>query len=140
MAILTELADIRRVLLEYRRIAVLGAHPNEYKAAYYVPKYLASAGYEIYPVNPVYTGQMLFGKEIIPKLSGLQQAVDIVNIFRRSDALDSHLPEILALQPRPKLAWFQLGISNDEVAKALSEAGIEVIQNRCMLADHQRVL
>jgi uncharacterized protein len=140
MTLLTDNDSIRRVLRENQTIAVLGAHLKESKAAYYVPSYLHGAGYELYPVNPVYAGKTLFGKTIARSLLELATPIDLVNVFRRSEAFPEHLPDILAMQPLPKVVWLQLGIRHDEAARQLLEAGIEVIQDRCMLADHQRLL
>ena len=140
MAILTDIDAVKRTLLEHRAVAVLGAHLKEQKAAYYVPKYLEGEGYEIYPVNPVYAGQTLFGREVVSNLSDLEAPIDIVDVFRRAEGLPEHVDDILAMDPPPKVVWFQLGIRNDEVAERLSDAGLDVIQSRCMLADHQRLL
>ena len=140
MAILTDIDAVKHTLLEHRTVAVLGAHPKEHKAAYYVPKYLEGEGYEIYPVNPVYAGQTLFGREVVSSLRDLETPIDIVDVFRRAENLPEHVDDILAMDPPPKVVWFQLGIRNDEVAQRLSNAGLDVIQSRCMLADHQRLL
>jgi predicted CoA-binding protein len=140
MTILTSVEQIRNVLTQNRVIAVLGANVREEKPAYYVPRYLEGAGYEVHPVNPVYTGRTLFGREVKTKLPDLDVAVDIVNVFRRSQDLPAHVDEILAMNPRPKVVWFQLGIQNNEVAQSLSDAGIDVVQNRCILVDHQRLI
>lgn len=140
MPILTKIDDVVRVLRESETVAVLGAHVNEGKAAYYVPRYLDAEDYDIYPVNPTYADKTLFDKEVVDTLAELRDPIDIVDIFRRSEHLPDHIDDILAMNPLPKVVWFQLGIRNDEVAKKLSEAGIEVIQDRCMLADHQRLL
>ena len=139
MSILTKTKDVVRVLQTSKRVAVLGAHTNESKAAYYVPRYLDANSYKVLPVNPVFAGQTLFGETVREDLSGLGN-IDVLDIFRRSEALPEHLDDILAMNPHPKVVWLQLGIRNDEVAKQLSEAGIEVIQDRCMLADHQYLL
>jgi predicted CoA-binding protein len=129
--------DVARVLRESRTVAVLGAHPDAAKASYYVPAYLKEHGYEIFPVNPRYAGTTLHGAVVRATLAELPGPVDIVDVFRRTGDLPAHLPELLAC--RPRLVWFQLGIRNDEVAKALVDAGIDVIQDRCMLADHRRL-
>ena len=139
MAILTEIDDVKRVLLESETVAVLGANVKESKAAHYVPKYLYGEGYTIYPVNPVHEGKTLFGEPFVANLRDLQRPVDVVDVFRRSEALPEHVEDILAMEPRPKVVWFQSGIRHDEVAQRFSEAGIDVIQSRCMLADHQRL-
>ncbi|HEX7022662.1 MAG TPA: CoA-binding protein [Trueperaceae bacterium] len=140
MAILHEPEDVRNVLRESRNIAVLGADVREHRPAYYVPAYLADAGYAIYPVNPVHQGRILFGEPTLPTLASLEAAIDIVDVFRRSEHLPDHVDDILAMEPLPKAVWFQQGIRNDEVAEKLSAAGIDVIQDRCMLVDHQRLL
>ncbi len=140
MAVLTNIEDVKRVLKESKHIAVLGGHPKESKAAHYVPRYLKLNDYEIHPVNPVYEGDVLFETETLGSLNKLEQPIDVVDVFRRSEHLPSHVEDILAMQPLPKVVWFQLGIRNDEVAEQLSAAGIDVIQDRCMLADHQYLL
>lgn len=140
MAILTTPEAVKRALETYRNVAVLGAHRTESKAAHYVPKYLQAQGYEIYPVNPVFEEEELFGRKVVVELSALTEPVEVVNVFRRSEHLPDHVADILRLEPLPKLVWLQLGIHHDEVARELSAAGIDVIQNRCMLADHQRLL
>lgn len=129
----------RAALEQSRKIAVLGAHPERSKAAHYVPRYLESVGYELYPVNPTCLGTTLFGKPVVASLRELSEAVDAVVVFRRSEHLPAHVPEVLALEPLPKFAWFQLGIRHDEAAQRLEAAGIQVIQNRCMMIDHQRL-
>jgi uncharacterized protein len=137
MPIVTKLDDVKRILRESKTVAVLGAHTNVSKAAYYVPRYLDSRNYEIFPVNPVFAGEEIFGKVTVSSLTELTTAIDLVDVFRRSEALPNHVADILGMKPLPKVVWFQLGIQNDEVAQQLSKAGIKVVQNRCTLADHQ---
>lgn len=140
MAILTDLDDVKHALETYTKVAVLGAHTKASKAAYYVPQYLQDNGYDVYPVNPVFAGKSLFGREVVTELADLTEPVEVVDVFRRAEHLPNHLDDILRLTPSPQLVWLQLGIRNDAFARALSEAGIDVIQSRCMLADHQRLL
>jgi uncharacterized protein len=137
MSIVTKSNDVKRILQESKTIAVLGAHHDVSKAAYYVPRYLQSRGYEIFPVNSVFAGQDILGRQTLSKLSDLTTPIDIVDIFRRSEVIPEHLGDILAMKPLPKVVWLQLGIQNDEAAQQLSDVGIEVVQNRCTLADHQ---
>lgn len=134
---LTTQKEIRRVLTEARTVAVLGAHTVTAKPAHYVPDYLHGQGYRILPVNPVFAGQTLWGETVRGSLADLGEPVDVVDIFRRSELLPPHVADILAMEPRPRLVWLQLGIRNDSVTRELSAAGIEVIQDRCMLADHR---
>ena len=132
------MTDIVRILTETRTIAVLGAHPEPHRAAHYVPAYLKAQGYDIIAVNAVKAGSALFGSTVLASLTEADRPVDMVDVFRRSDALPGHLDEILSMKPLPKVVWFQQGIVNDEVAAALRAHGIEVVQDRCTLADHRR--
>ncbi len=126
------------VLSEARTIAVLGAHVRPDKPAFYVPDYMAAQGYAMLPVNPAFAGQELWGVRFSPTLGELSTEVDVINVFRRSEALADHLDDFLAVSPRPRWVWFQLGVRNDSVAGELEAAGITVIQDRCLLADHRR--
>ncbi len=132
-------ARIREILSGSPTIAVLGIHHEPEKAAFYVPEYLHDEGYRILGVNPVFAGQTLFDAPVRATLAELTEPVDLVDVFRRSDAVADHVEDILAMKPRPKVVWLQLGIKNDDAAKILEASGIVVIQNRCTLADHQRL-
>lgn len=134
---LTEERDVRRVLEGARVVAVLGAHSDPGRPAHYVPAYLERQGARILPVNPMLAGQALFGAPVRASLVELGEPVDVVDVFRRSDALAGHVDEILGMTPRPRVVWFQSGIRDDAVAARLVAAGIEVVQDRCMLADHR---
>jgi predicted CoA-binding protein len=128
---------IRTILETSPTVAVLGIHADSFKPAHYVPAYLHEQGYRILGVNPDFAGQEMFGSVVVPTLADLTEPVDLVDVFRRPTALPDHLPELLAL--KPPVVWFQLGIRNEEVARQLEAAGIEVVQSRCTLADHQRM-
>ena len=138
MPILTSDETIRSVLETARTVAVLGAHPEPRKAAHYVPLYLHEHGYRIVPVNPRYTDRTLFGETPRDSLTDLDERIDVVDVFRRSEHLPAHAEEILAMRFRPKVVWLQQGIRHDEVARELAEAGIDVVQDACMLALHKR--
>lgn len=127
----------KEILQQAQVVAVLGAHPDASRPAHYVPAYLAAMGYTVLPVNPMCAGQQLFGQAVVAELPELTQPVDVVDVFRRSELLDAHLQEILAMQPLPRWVWLQSGVRNDGVAQALRERGIGVVQDRCMLADHR---
>jgi predicted CoA-binding protein len=130
---------IREILESSPTIAVLGVHHEPEKAAFYVPEYLHDEGYRIIGVNPKFTDQTLFGSKVVATLSEIAEPVDLVDVFRRAEDIPKHVEDILAMKPRPKVVWFQLGIKNEDAAKILESAGIIVIQNRCTLADHQRL-
>lgn len=134
---LTRRDDIEALLREARTIAVLGAHVEPARAAFYVPDYLRARGYRVLPVNPTLFGRTLWGEPVRRRLGDIDEAVDLVDVFRRPAALPEHLADILAMSPRPRAVWFQLGIRNDAVARALVDAGIDVVQDRCTLADHR---
>jgi predicted CoA-binding protein len=120
-------------------VAVLGAHTSPEKPAFYVPDYLAGQGYRIVPVNPAFAGKReAWGEPFRARLDEIAEPVDIVDVFRRSEAVIDHVDEILAMQPLPRLVWLQSGIRNDDAAARLRAAGIDVVQDRCTLADHRR--
>jgi len=132
--------EVTRVLSQSRVIAVLGAHDEAGRAAFYVPDYLFEQGYRILPINPALAGRELWGEKVRRSLGELAgEQVDLVDVFRRPEALPGHLDELLAMKPAPKAIWFQLGIRNDAVAAKLVAAGIDVVQDRCTLADHRRL-
>jgi predicted CoA-binding protein len=126
---------IRRILEQARSIAVLGATTKSHKAGFYVPDYLLSQGYRVFPVNPRLVGEELFGRPVVATLGDLSEPVDLVNVFRRPEHLPMHLDQLLAL--KPAVVWMQLGIRHDGVAAVLEEAGIEVVQDACTLAEHR---
>ena len=132
-------AQLRDMLTSSPTIAVLGVHHEPEKAAFYVPEYLHDEGYRIIGVNPMLKDQVLFGEKVRGALAEIAEPVDLVDVFRRSELIPAHVEDILAMSPRPKVVWFQLGIKNDDAAHILEAAGITVVQNRCTLADHQRL-
>ena len=138
--LLTRPDQIRDLLAETRRIAVLGIKPESHagQPAFYVPAYLASAGFEIIPV-PVYYPEAtrILGQKVYRTLAEIPGEIDLVDVFRKSQDVPKHLDDLLA--KKPKAVWFQSGIRNDEVAEALAKAGIKVVQNRCLMVDHRRV-
>ncbi|MDB5988203.1 MAG: O-acetylhomoserine sulfhydrylase / O-succinylhomoserine sulfhydrylase [Nevskia sp.] len=131
--------QIRALLMGTQRIAVLGIKTEAQvdQPAFYVPQYLVRAGFEVIPV-PVYypDAREILGQPVYRRLLDIPGTVDLVDVFRRGPDIDQHLDDILA--KRPKAVWFQLGIRNDAVARKLSEAGIDVVQDRCLMVDHRQ--
>jgi uncharacterized protein len=131
--------QIKALLRDTHRIAVLGIKTEEQSGqpAFYVPEYLAHAGLEVVPV-PVYYPEVkeILGQPVYRKLADVPGSIDLVDVFRRPNDLAAHVEDILA--KKPKAVWFQLGIQNDEVATKLAQAGIKVVQNRCLMVDHRR--
>lgn len=136
---LFEDADLRTLFQEARTIAVLGAHPEGSRAASYVPAYLHRVGYRVIAVNPLFAGVTMFGEATRATLAEIEAPVDLVNVFRRPDALMDHLPDLRAMTPRPRAVWLQLGISHGGFAHELRALGLDVVQNRCASVDHRRL-
>lgn len=132
-------AGIRRLLDTTRIIAVLGIKTAEsHQPAYYVPQYAKRAGYQIVPV-PVYYPDVteILDAPVYRSVSSVPGPVDMVNVFRRPQDIDAHVDDILAKQP--KSVWFQQGIRNDAAAERFARAGIDVVQDRCLLVELRNV-
>ncbi|HSE94259.1 MAG TPA: CoA-binding protein [Methylomirabilota bacterium] len=138
--LVTSTEEVAGIVRGCRRIAVLGIKTEAQRAkpAFYVPAYLAAHGYDIIPV-PVYYPETtaILGRPVYRSLAAVPGPVDMVNVFRRPADIPPHLPDILAA--RPRVVWLQLGIRHDRAAEALARAGIEVVQDRCLLVEHQRL-
>src|SRR5437588_9176920 len=137
--LITDTKGIQELISQTRTIAVLGikTEAQSDQPAFYVPKYMQSAGFKIIPV-PVYYPDVteILGENVYRKLSDIPEEVDLVNVFRRPQDVPPHLDDLLAA--KPKAVWMQLGISHMVVAEALAKAGIKVVQDRCLMVDHRR--
>ena len=119
-----------------KKIAVIGMSRHSIKAAHFVPKYLSEQGFDITPVNP--TANEILGKKCYPDISSVEHSIDIVDIFRPSEQV---LPVVQnAIKKKPKVIWLQEGIHNEEAENLAREHGIDIVFNRCMLAEHQRLM
>lgn len=129
-------AEIRELLKNTKRIAVVGIKMEAFQPAYYVPKYMQDANFEIIPV-PVYYPEAteILGEKVYRKLTDIPGEIDLVNLFRRSSDVPKHLEDILA--KKPKAVWMQSGIYNSEVAETLAKAGIKVVQDLCLMVEHR---
>src|ERR1051326_6822521 len=138
--LINDAAGIARAIHETKTIAVLGIKPESHadQAAHYVPAHMAAAGYAVIPV-PVYYPEVteILGRKVVRKLADIDGAVDMVNVFRRPNDIPQHVDDILA--KKPKYVWFQLGIRNDAAAQQLAEAGIKVVQDRCLMVEQGRL-
>lgn len=139
--ILTTDAEVAELLRETRRIAVLGIKPEDHggQPAYYVPKYMQAAGYEIIPV-PVYYPEIteILGEKVYRRLADIPGDIDMLNIFRRSKDIFQHVDAIL--ERKPKSVWLQLGIRDDDAAERFAKAGIKVVQDLCLMVEHRALL
>ena len=132
-------AEIRALLERTRRIAVLGIKTAESgQPAYYVPEYAHRAGFDVVPV-PVYYPDVkeILGRPVYRTVSAVPGDVDLVNVFRRPRDIDAHVDDILA--KRPKAVWFQSGIVNDAAAERFARAGIDVVQDACLMVELRRI-
>ncbi len=130
--------QIEALLSRTKRIAVLGMEKDENydRPAYYVPKYMMNAGFEIIPVPVKYAGlQQVAGLKAYQSVSEIPGDIDLVNVFRRAGDIPKHVDDIIT--KNPKAVWFQLGIRNDLAAEQLARAGIQVVQDRCLMVDHR---
>jgi len=124
-----------RKFYSLKNIAVIGISKHPEKAAHYVPKYLAEKGYNIIPVNP--TADKILDKKCYREIAEVPDSIDIVDVFRPSEEV---LPVVReAVKKNPKVIWLQEGIHNPEAEELARKAGIEVVFNRCILAEHQRL-
>jgi predicted CoA-binding protein len=133
-------AGLTRILHEARSVAVLGAKTGRGEPAFYVPDYLARQGYRLSLINPTLAGTRVLDTTVVATLADLPGPVDLVDVFRRPEFLPGHATEILALPWRPAVVWFQLGIRNDAAAERLAREGIRVVQDRCMMPEHRRLV
>jgi predicted CoA-binding protein len=126
--------ELRRLLAETRRIAVLGIRSERFadRPAFYVARYMAEAGYEVVPV-PVYEPEVteILGQPVYRSITEVPGEIDMVDVFRRAEDIPRHVNDILA--KRPKSVWFQLGIRNDSAAEEFARAGIKVVQDECLM-------
>ena len=138
--LVTSPEGIARLVQECRRIAVLGIQPESRRdrAAFYVPEYMARQGYDIVPV-PVYYPELteILGRPVYRSLRDVPGPIDMVNVFRRSVDVPPHVSDLLAV--RPRAVWLQLGIRHDGAAAELAQAGIQVVQDHCLLVEHRRL-
>ncbi len=139
--LVSDRARIRELLAGTRTIAVLGikTEAQATQPAFYVPRYLASVGFEVIPV-PVYYPEVthILGHQVYRKLVDIPGEVDLIDVFRRAEDIPSHVEDILA--KKPKAVWLQSGIRHDAVAEKLAQAGIQVVQDRCLMVDHRSLL
>jgi len=119
-------------------IAVLGIKAGERDEAHRVPRYMQNAGYRIVPVNPKL--ERVLDEPVAARLAAIDEPFDLVNVFRDARHLPAHVDEILALPRHPAAVWFQLGIRDDASAARLAAAGLDVVQDRCLMVEHRRLL
>ncbi|MBU4185779.1 MAG: CoA-binding protein [Desulfobacteraceae bacterium] len=133
--IITEDSEIKQILTNSKNIAVLGLSPKPERDSHSVAKFLKEQGYKIIPVRP--KQKEILGEKVYSSIEDINEPVDIVNVFRNSSQIMPHANE--AIRIKPKVFWMQLNIENYEAAELLTKAGIDVVMNRCIRVDHDRL-
>ena len=133
--------NLRRVLKRTKVVACVGVSPNPVRPSYFVARYLGLKRFRVIPVNPGHAGQRLFGETVMPDLTAIPKTakVDLVDIFRRPDAVPAIVDEALEHLPDLRTIWMQIGVRNDAAAAKAEARGIEVIQDRCPKIEYQRL-
>jgi len=121
---------LRNILNSVRTVALVGASNNPVRPSFFVLKYLIDKGYELYPVNPGLAGKEILGRPVFADLKSVPVAIDMVDIFRNSEAALAITREALVLDPLPKVIWMQLSVRNDEAARLAEARGVAVVMNR----------
>ena len=124
-------------IYELKNIAVVGMSKNEEKAGHFVPKYLIQNGYNVIPVNP--TVSEVLGRKSYSTITDIPERVDIVDIFRKSEDVPPIVDDAIHKKDQIKVIWMQEGIYSEEAEKKAKENGLEVVFNRCMMAEHRRL-
>jgi predicted CoA-binding protein len=136
MAIVDDIAGLRRILAQTRTLAVVGLSAQWYRPSYFAAKYMQDHGYRIIPVNPRY--DEVLGERCYPDVRAIPEPVDLVDCFRRAEDIPPIADAAIAIGA--KVLWMQLGIVNDEAARRASDAGLDVVMNRCVKIEHARLL
>ncbi len=131
---------IADILRSVHRIALVGASPKPERPSHKVMAFLLSRGYEVFPVNPGQAGKEILGRRVHATLADIPESVDMVDIFRNSEAAGGVVDEALQLDPLPQVIWMQLGVRNDEAARRAEAAGLKVVMNRCPKIEISRLL
>jgi uncharacterized protein len=131
-----DIPGLRRILSRARTIAIVGLSANWYRPSYFAAKYMQDHGYRVIPVNPNYTE--ILGEKCYPDVASIPETVDVVDCFRKPDEMPALAREAAA--KGAKVLWMQLGISNDEAARIASDAGLDVVDNRCVKIEHARLM
>jgi len=132
---------IAGILQEARSFAMVGASANTRRPSYFVLKYLLAKGYAVFPINPGHEGGEILGRKVFARLAALEEPVDVVNIFRNSEAALGIVRDTIALKDKlgVKVIWMQLGVRNDEAAALAEKAGLKVVMNRCPKIEYGRL-
>jgi predicted CoA-binding protein len=130
---------LRDILRRAKVVAVVGVSMNPLRPSYFVARYLGLRGYRIIPVNPRHAGERLFGEVVMENLTAIEGPVDMVDIFRRSEAVPEIVDEALAVFPDLQAIWLQIGVEHAAAAVKAEARGVPVVQNLCPKIEYQRL-
>jgi predicted CoA-binding protein len=138
---MTQYSDsmLRDILTRTKVVAVVGVSDNPVRPSYFVARYLKLRGFRVIPVNPMKAGVALFGETVVGSLSDITAPVDMVDIFRRSDAVPGIVDEALEALPHLRTIWMQIGVEHEQAAAKAQARDLSVIQNRCPKIEYQRL-
>ena len=132
-------AELRNVLGAVKTVAIVGISTNPARPSYFVGRYLGLKGYTVIPINPGHAGKTLFGKTIIDDLENVSQSVDMIDIFRKSEAVPEIVDQVLEKFQNLKCIWMQIGVQHEAAAAKARARGVTVIMNRCPKIEYQRL-
>ncbi len=132
-------AELRKVLGAVKTVAIVGISANPARPSYFVGRYLGLKGYTVIPINPGHAGKTLFGKTIIDDLENVSQSVDMIDIFRKSEAVPEIVDQALEKFQNLKCIWMQIGVQHEAAAAKARARGVTVIMNRCPKIEYQRL-
>jgi predicted CoA-binding protein len=130
--------EIRQLLLTVKRIAVVGLSPKPHRDSYHVARYMLERGYDIVPVHP--RGGEILDRKVYPRVQDIPGRVDLVDVFRRVEAIPEVVDDVLATPDVPAALWFQLGLVHETAAKRAADAGILVVLDQCLMVEHAALL
>ncbi len=133
-------SEIKSILQKTKIIALVGASPNEERPSYGVMHYLLAHGYQVIPVNPGPAGKQILGQTVYASLADIPHKVDMVDVFRASNAVPAIVDEVLALDSKPDVLWLQLEITHEAAEAKARQAGLQVVSNLCTKQQHQRLI
>ena len=132
---MTDIVALRRILKTYKRVAIVGLSADWWRPSFFAAKYLLEHGFEVIPVNPKY--EEILGQKCYPDLKSIPTPVDIVDLFQKAERVPLFVDDAIAIGA--KVVWMQLGIVNQEAAKKIRDAGLEVVMDRCMKIEYARI-